>query len=102
MRTFYINCKKGETLGVVAEGVEFSDGFVVLRWKEPRETTSIHPSIEKVRDREGDTEIVFLETLQPPSNINQLDTKCSVCGCPQFSSPSGDTCENGHGGAPPM
>lgn len=26
---------------------------------------------------------------------------CSVCGSPQLRSPSGDTCANGHGGAPP-
>ncbi len=28
-------------------------------------------------------------------------TKCSECGSPQFSTPSGVTCENGHGGAEP-
>lgn len=27
-------------------------------------------------------------------------TACSVCGAPQFSSPGGMTCKNGHGGAP--
>lgn len=25
---------------------------------------------------------------------------CSVCGSPQFETPSGVTCKNGHGGAP--
>jgi hypothetical protein len=29
-------------------------------------------------------------------------TRCSVCGEPQLRSPSGDTCRNGHGGAPPL
>ncbi len=28
-------------------------------------------------------------------------TNCSVCGLPQYTTPSGDTCNNGHGGAPP-
>lgn len=28
-------------------------------------------------------------------------TSCSVCGKPQFRTPHGDTCEEGHGGAPP-
>lgn len=29
-----------------------------------------------------------------------LPTSCKVCGQPQFDSPSGDNCMNGHGGAP--
>ena len=29
-----------------------------------------------------------------------LGTNCSVCGQPQFTSPGGETCPNGHGGAP--
>ena len=28
-------------------------------------------------------------------------TNCSVCGLPQYTTPSGDVCDNGHGGAPP-
>lgn len=31
-----------------------------------------------------------------------LDELCSVCGEPQFNTPSGDTCPNGHGGAPSL
>jgi hypothetical protein len=30
-----------------------------------------------------------------------LGTACSVCMEPQFASPGGETCKNGHGGAPP-
>lgn len=29
-----------------------------------------------------------------------LNTYCTVCGKQQYTSPSGDNCENGHGGAP--
>lgn len=29
-------------------------------------------------------------------------TKCSLCGEPQFASPGGATCANGHGGAAPL
>lgn len=28
-----------------------------------------------------------------------LPSRCSVCGGPQFSTPAGATCPNGHGGA---
>lgn len=31
---------------------------------------------------------------------NEAPSYCSECGKPQFSTPSGVTCENGHGGAP--
>jgi hypothetical protein len=46
--------------------------------------------------------------------VPQLDTRvlldtdigvtqnCSVCGLPQYNSPSGMTCLNGHGGAEPL
>jgi hypothetical protein len=30
------------------------------------------------------------------------DSKCSVCGKPQFKTTSGVVCQNGHGGADPM
>jgi len=32
--------------GYVAEGVEFSDGLVVLRWTSSTPTTEIHPDID--------------------------------------------------------
>jgi hypothetical protein len=41
---------------------------------------------------------------QAPANYldtaRWLDTRCDVCGCRQFSTPSGTTCEGGHGGSP--
>lgn len=30
----------------------------------------------------------------------QFKTVCSICNAPQFQTPSGSTCINGHGGAP--
>ena len=35
---------------------------------------------------------------QPPAYTG---TNCSACGLPQFNTPGGVTCANGHGGAPP-
>lgn len=40
-------------------------------------------------------------TMMIVDEIGKLNTTCSVCGEPQFNTPSGDTCKNGHGGAPP-
>jgi len=37
---------------------------------------------------------------QPSLHFPPTNTKCSVCGEPQFESPSGAVCGNGHGGAP--
>ena len=31
--------------------------------------------------------------------MSNLKRVCAVCGCPQFPSPSGYVCRNGHGGA---
>lgn len=33
--------------------------------------------------------------------LGRTNTTCSVCGEMQWTSPSGVTCKNGHGGAPP-
>lgn len=32
--------------------------------------------------------------------VAKTTANCSVCGEPQFETPSGDVCRNGHGGAP--
>lgn len=52
------------------------------------------------------------ESDAPPLDASKLAFKvkpkstkkriCSVCNLPQFSTPSGWTCENGHGDAPPL
>lgn len=49
--------------GVVAEGVEFTDGTVVLRWLSGRRSTVVWDSIEDVRvihGHDGATEVVWL------------------------------------------
>lgn len=35
-----------------------------------------------------------------PENYPHTGFACSECGEPQFRTPSGDTCKNGHGGSP--
>ena len=109
MRAFYLDRRQDHTgvsgIGVVAEGVEFDDKTVVLRWRGPRPTTVMHDSIENVMAihcHGGTTELVFLSVQDTPSNDTPNGTKCSVCGRPQTRCPSGLHCENGHGGAPSL
>lgn len=58
--------------GTVCEGVEFTDGIVVLKWivGDYRSITFWNQGIEAVRavhGHDGMTEVVWLD--QPPSNI---------------------------------
>lgn len=104
MRLFYLKGIYGR-LGVLAEGCEFEDGTVCLRWKEPFESTEIHPSIDMVRThhcRGKNIELHTLDGFKPPPDVVPNNTKCSVCGQPQSKTPSGLVCANGHGGAPPL
>lgn len=39
--------------------------------------------------------------IDKAKEINYTGTKCSVCNEPQYETPSGDNCKNGHGGATP-
>lgn len=76
MRTFHLERYEDETgisgTGVVAEGVEFSDGTTVLRWLEAgtarpdvvRPTTVVHESVasvEALHGHGGKTQIVYPE-----------------------------------------
>jgi hypothetical protein len=38
---------------------------------------------------------------KPVDSFPPLGTHCSVCGMPQYDTPGGPSCINGHGGAPP-
>lgn len=52
MRRFVLNRDADLTgisgTGVVAEGIEFSDGLVVLRWLGDTKSTVVHDSIDNV------------------------------------------------------
>lgn len=50
--------------GVVAEGLEFSDGSCVLRWRTKYSSTCIYKSIlelEHIHGHEGRTKVVFID-----------------------------------------
>jgi hypothetical protein len=42
------------------------------------------------------------ERSLPAWASKECGTRCSVCGEPQFQTPSGTVCKNGHGGADPL
>jgi hypothetical protein len=51
--------------GVVAQGVEFTDGSVAIRWRGDWATTTIHDrgsaSVEHIHGHGGSTDIVWLD-----------------------------------------
>jgi hypothetical protein len=57
-------------IGVVAEGVEFSDGTVVIRWLGDTPSTVVWPDLaaaERVHGHGGATRIVYLDDLDDPA-----------------------------------
>ena len=63
--------------GTVAEGIEFTDGIVVMKWivGDFRSMTVWNQGIEAVRQihgHDGNTEVVWID--QPPSNIVSMTT----------------------------
>lgn len=57
-----------------------------------------HVTEEKVKlllDRLNGAEVIKVQ----PHDTRPLGTKCAVCGEPQYATPSGALCKNGHGGA---
>lgn len=66
--------------GVVAEGVEFSDGVVVLHWTSAWPSSVVHydrgmDSVRHVHGHDGATDIVFLDD-------NGEGPRCRSCGQP--------------------
>lgn len=64
-RTFDITGVSGT--GIVAEGVLFSDGTVVLRWLGSTPSTVIHSSIEaveRIHCHQGKSHLVWAEVIQ--------------------------------------
>ena len=53
-------------VGVVADGVEFPDGLVVLRWAGGMRSTVVHDggirNVKAIHGHTGDTRIVWLDT----------------------------------------
>jgi hypothetical protein len=42
------------------------------------------------------------DPIKKVTDFPATGTRCSVCGEPQYKTPHGVTCVNGHGGAPPL
>ena len=66
MRLFMLQRLEDETgvsgVGYVAEGVEFTDGTVALRWLTEHTSTAIYNSIgdvEKIHGHDGRTQVVW-------------------------------------------
>jgi hypothetical protein len=81
MRIFWLNRKEdlsgvsGD--GIVAEGVEFSDGVVALRWKEGYKSVAIFPNITelmRIHGHHGATVATFERPAsQWPSIVTEGD-----------------------------
>lgn len=106
-RKFYCD---DQWLGVIPlrDGVDWQN-FLVLSWYKNRGRTegawmigeeNCKPLTEDVALRVINRYLpeVGQEVAGTERNYNGL--LCSVCGEPQFNTPSGDVCKKGHGGAP--
>jgi hypothetical protein len=61
--------------GVVAEGCEFSDGSVALRWRGDNPATAVWPDVDSVlavHGHQGATEVRWIEDQTQPGNVDQL------------------------------
>lgn len=67
MRRFVLNRKEDVSgvsgTGVVAEGIEFSDGSVAIRWKTSRASTTIWNSVDDAVAIHGHGGLTVLEYL---------------------------------------
>lgn len=68
MRAFYlyriVDTSKVSGTGMVAEGVEFSDGTCALRWLSEYRSTAIYNSLkelERIHGHNGSTEVRFIQ-----------------------------------------
>ncbi|WP_350277306.1 hypothetical protein [Kribbella sp. HUAS MG21] len=58
--------------GVVAEGCEFTDGSVALRWRGDHPATAVWPNLESilaVHGHQGATEVRWIESTRAPGNL---------------------------------
>lgn len=91
---FYLDRRKDRTgvssVGRVADGTQFSDGTVVLRWRTSQPSTVVYASIDAcvhVHGHGGDTRLVWLD--ERPSDAfrrGAMDCYQDDCeGCPRAS-----------------
>lgn len=68
-------------LGIVAEGVTFSDGVSVLRWLTAGGSTAVYDSIESVKrihGHQGGTRVSYLPKKQLKMLIKQLSKPIDI------------------------
>lgn len=78
MRPFHLVRDEDETgisgTGVVAQGVEFTDGTVVMKWMTEVNSVSFYemgiPAVEKIHGHGGKTRVVFLDLSDVISNVS--------------------------------
>ena len=79
---------------------ELDDAYAELSRQRPALTAvydqTVHDRAEAWYKRAFECDVPGIETLP------KTGTTCSVCGEPQYRTPSGDCCKNGHGGASPV
>jgi len=70
-RMFFLHRKEDETgvsgPGIVAEGVEFWDGTVAMRWRSGIASTAVYDSVEsveKIHGHGGKTDVVYVNAAQ--------------------------------------
>lgn len=64
--------------GVVAEGVEFSDGTAALRWRSGLASTAVYASVEDlvaIHGHHGATTVVWLD---PAGAVNRADVDAAI------------------------
>lgn len=60
----YVDKSEVSGLGFVATGVEFTDGFVIMRWRSDMPSLGLYTDIkhvEEIHGHKGDTEIMWLD-----------------------------------------
>lgn len=65
MRRFKLLCHAESGIGIVAEGIQFSDGTAVLRWSAAVRYTIVWDTIADVEAMPGHHELVWLDARPP-------------------------------------
>ncbi len=87
--------------GVVAEGVQFSDGVVAIRWRTELASTVIWDDVEqaiKVHGHDGATELIWEDELDPdidhvePEDQGNLGNHDNIVDFPPLTNPEACDC----------